>query len=66
MKLAPARLEQIAARPCTCHLCPPGIGCAPCWARDELAQWAAECEEFGCHDTTADLSSRYVAPREDA
>lgn len=28
--------RTLAARPCTCHLCPPGIGCAPCWARETL------------------------------
>lgn len=29
--------RALANRPCTCHLCPPGIGCAPCWARETLA-----------------------------
>jgi hypothetical protein len=34
--LDPERLRVIAARPCTCNQCPPGVGCAPCWARDKL------------------------------
>ena len=28
--------KTLAAQSCTCHLCPPGIGCAPCWARETL------------------------------